>query len=82
MSMKTADNISSEERARQYPKGTLHADFGKLFRSSCNVTLNHTRKGSIDRHLISGSHDLKRKAAEEAQDRKARKQATVAGMLS
>jgi hypothetical protein len=32
--------------------------------------------------LISGSHDLKRKAAEEAQDKKAKKQATVAGMFS
>jgi len=82
MSMKKAENVSCEERARQYPKGTLHADSGKLFCSCCNITLDHTRKGAIDRHLESLVHVSKRKASEELQNKKAKKQATVAGMFS
>ena len=68
MSTKKAEYVSCE--ARQYPKGTIHADLGKLFCSCCNITLDHTRKGSIDRHLESLVHVSKRKASEEAQDRK------------
>ena len=45
-------NISCSERAKQYPKGTLHADDGRLFCTTCNITLDHTRKGTIDRHLV------------------------------
>lgn len=82
MSMKKAENVSCEERARQYPKGTLHADSGKLFCSCCNITLDHTRKGTIDRHLESLVHVSKRKASEELQNKKVKKQATVAGMFS
>jgi len=81
-STKKAEYVSCEERARQYPKGTLHADSGKLFCSCCNITLDYTCKGSIDRHLESLVHVSKRKASEEAQDRKAKKQVTVVGMFS
>lgn len=54
--MKAAVNISCADRVKQYPKGTLHADGGLLFCSSCNVTLDHTRKGTIDKHLGSKTH--------------------------
>ncbi|XP_052562030.1 uncharacterized protein LOC120427632 isoform X1 [Culex pipiens pallens] len=54
--MKTAVKITCVERAKQYPKGTLHADEGQLFCTSCNVTLDHTRKATIDKHLKSQIH--------------------------
>jgi len=82
MSTKRAEYVSCEERARQYPKGIFHADSGKLFCSCCNTALDHTRKGTIDRHLESLLHVTKKKASEEAQDKNAKKQATVAGMFS
>jgi hypothetical protein len=58
--MKKSINISCSERAKQYPKGTLHADDGRLFCTTCNITLDHTRKGTIDRHLETPSHVNKR----------------------
>lgn len=79
--LKTAVNISCNERAAQYPKGTLHADGGKLFCSTCNVTLDHTRKGTIDRHLDIPSHVAKRKLIEEAAERVSKKQATISGVF-
>lgn len=80
--MKKAKHVSCADRARQYPKGTLHADSGKLFCSYCNVTLDHTRKGSIDRHLESSVHICKRKASGDLQEKNTKRQATVAGMFS
>ena len=62
---KKAEYMSCEERARQYPKGTSHADLRKLFCSCCNVTLDHTRKGTIDRQLELLDHICKRKASKK-----------------
>ena len=49
--MKKAVYLSCADRVKQHPKGSLHADDGQLFCTCCNVTLDHTRKGSIDRHF-------------------------------
>ena len=65
--------------AKQYPNGTLHADDGRLFCTSCNVTLDHTRKGTIDRHLLTPMHTQKRKSLNETNDTRAKKQATITG---
>ena len=52
----TAVKVTAADRARNNPKGTLHADNGLLFCSTCNVVIDHSRKSKIDKHLESGSH--------------------------
>ena len=78
--LKIATNVSCTERAKQYPKGTLYADGGKLFCSTCNVTLDHTRKGTIDSNLDTPSHDAKQ-LIEETAVSVAKKQATISGVF-
>lgn len=55
---KSAVNTTCEDRVRQYPKGTLHVDSvsGELVCTRCNVVMDHTRKGSIDKHLKAQMH--------------------------
>jgi hypothetical protein len=77
MQSKKAVNISCIDRAKQYPPGTLHADGDKLFCTACNVTLDHTRKGTIDRHLETPLHSKKRMAAEKLQDSTLKRQCTI-----
>ena len=77
--MKKSINISCSERAKQYPKGTLHADDGRLFCTTCNITLDHTRKGTIDRHLETPSHVNKRKRFDEEAETAKKRQATISG---
>ena len=79
--LKIATNVSCTERAKQYPKGTLYADGGKLFCSTCNVTLDRTRKGTIDSNLDTPSHDAKQKLIEETAVSVAKKQATISGVF-
>ncbi|EAT35507.1 AAEL012319-PA, partial [Aedes aegypti] len=74
--MKKAVNISCEDRVKQYPKGVLHADAGQLFCSCCNVTLDNSRKNTIDKHLLSLNHVKKRKFQQDEEAIKAKKQAT------
>ena len=52
----TAVNVMPADRMRNYPKGTLHADNGFLFCSTCSIVINHTRKHKIDKHLESAAH--------------------------
>jgi hypothetical protein len=77
--MKKSVNISCSERAKQYPKGTVHADDGRLFCSSCNVVLDHTRKGTIDRHLETAAHISKRQRFDEEAETARKRQATISG---
>lgn len=77
--MKKAVNLSCADRVKQYPKGSLHADDGQLFCTSCNVTLDHTRKGSIDRHFQTPGHAEKRRLQDESEQRSVKKQATISG---
>lgn len=77
--MKKAVNISCADRVKQYPKGVLHADAGQLFCSCCNVTLDNSRKNTIDKHLISQSHIKKRKAQDDEENKKSKKQASIVG---
>lgn len=79
MASKNSSHISCEDRVKQYEKGTLHCDNGKLFSTSCNVTLDHSRKGSIDRHLQTPSHNLKRKSAAMSSETVAKRQCTILG---
>uniref|UniRef100_H3AX10 DUF659 domain-containing protein n=1 Tax=Latimeria chalumnae TaxID=7897 RepID=H3AX10_LATCH len=58
---KKAKNVSAADRAKQYPPGVLHSDRGKLFCTSCNITVDHYRKSSVDRHLDSSIHSLSKK---------------------
>ncbi|XP_019410999.1 PREDICTED: CGG triplet repeat-binding protein 1-like [Crocodylus porosus] len=76
---KTAKYISALDHVQQFPVGTLHADGGKLFCSSCSVTLGVSRKNSIDRHLASESQ-IKQKAAEEAEGQ-SKKQVTMSSIF-
>jgi len=67
----TAVKLTAADRARNYPKGTLHADDGLLFCSTCNVVIDHSRKSKIDKHLESASHIKK------AQNQSSGKQQTL-----
>ena len=77
MKSKKAVNISCIDRAKQYPPGTLHTDGNKLFCTACNVTLDHTRKGTIDQHLETPLHSKKRMAAENLVDLPLKRQCTI-----
>ena len=77
--MKKAVNIGCADRVKQYPKGTLHADGGELFCTCCNVTLDHTRKGSIDKHFKTSLHAEKRRLQDESEQGAVKKQATITG---
>jgi hypothetical protein len=77
--MKKAVNVSRSDRAKQYPKGTLHADGGCLFCTSCNITLDHSRKGTIDRHLLTPLHTQKSKFIDETNEARTKKQGTITG---
>lgn len=77
--IKKAVNISCEDRVKQYPKGVLHADAGQLFCSCCNVTLDNSRKNTIDKHLLSLNHVKKRKLQQDEEAIKAKKQASIIG---
>ncbi|MGH0158068.1 UNVERIFIED_CONTAM: hypothetical protein FKN15_073951 [Acipenser sinensis] len=48
------------DRVQSYEEGTFHADGGILFCSTCNVSLDHLRKGTIDKHLDSAVHKNKK----------------------
>ncbi|CAH3024501.1 unnamed protein product, partial [Porites evermanni] len=48
--------ITANDRARNYPEGTFHADDGRLFCSLCNVVVDHLRKFVVDKHLEAASH--------------------------
>ena len=39
----TAVNVTAADRVRKYPKGTLHADNGLLFCSTCNIVIDHLK---------------------------------------
>ena len=60
----TAVKTTARDRLQNYPKGTLHEDDGRLFCSTCNVVLDHTRKSTIDKHLESATHVQKSRNSE------------------
>ena len=49
---------TTKEREREY-KGVYHANGDRLFCTSCNLVVDHSRKITLDRHLKSTKH-LKR----------------------
>ncbi|MGH0133833.1 UNVERIFIED_CONTAM: hypothetical protein FKN15_053827 [Acipenser sinensis] len=53
MESKTSQSksISLSERSQQYPPGVVYTDGKNLFCTTCNLSLDHTRKSTIDRHL-------------------------------
>ena len=58
-----AVKIKAADRVRKYLEGTLHADDGLLFCSTCNVVINHLRKHKIDKHRESSYRTLKAKTS-------------------
>uniref|UniRef100_A0A8D0G6Y2 CGG triplet repeat-binding protein 1 n=1 Tax=Sphenodon punctatus TaxID=8508 RepID=A0A8D0G6Y2_SPHPU len=52
--------VTAQERATEFAK-ELHEDGGKLFCTSCNVMLDHTRRSIVVDHIKCKTH-LKRKA--------------------
>ncbi|XP_001864969.2 uncharacterized protein LOC6047992 [Culex quinquefasciatus] len=70
---KAAVNTTCEDRVRQYPKGTLHVDAvsGELVCTRCNVVMDHTRKGSIDKHLKAQMHLKNLRGKEEGSSKAA-----------
>uniref|UniRef100_H2ZUK1 U1-type domain-containing protein n=1 Tax=Latimeria chalumnae TaxID=7897 RepID=H2ZUK1_LATCH len=80
---KKAKNVSASDRVKQYSLGVLHSDGGKLFCIYCNVTVDHYRKSSVDRHLDSSTH-RKRKVeiqSTTANDSLAKKQKMVTSLF-
>uniref|UniRef100_H3A8Z0 Uncharacterized protein n=1 Tax=Latimeria chalumnae TaxID=7897 RepID=H3A8Z0_LATCH len=72
---KKAKNVSAADRAKQYPPGVLHSDGAKLFCTSCNITVDHYRKSSVDWHLDSSIH-RKRKVEVQSNVALSKKQTT------
>uniref|UniRef100_H3A1D3 U1-type domain-containing protein n=1 Tax=Latimeria chalumnae TaxID=7897 RepID=H3A1D3_LATCH len=80
---KKAKNVSASDCVKQYPLGVLRSDGGKLFCTYCNVTVDHYRKSSVDRHLDSSTH-RKRKVeiqSTTANDSLVKKQKSVTSLL-
>ena len=50
-----AGNVSASDRTKQF-KDTTHDDGGKLFCSVCNIVLDHSRKSSVEKHLLTSKH--------------------------
>ncbi|MGH0161257.1 UNVERIFIED_CONTAM: hypothetical protein FKN15_055736, partial [Acipenser sinensis] len=73
--------ISTEDRVQTYEKGTLHADGRILFCSICNVSLDHLRKGTIDKHLDSAMHKNKKMKLEVQARQLRNKQVTITGLF-
>lgn len=79
---KTSKNTTADDRAIEFGKNILHADGGKLFCTSCNVSLDHSRRATIQRHLESETHLNKKRAIEkEPQDGTIKKQKTISSMF-
>uniref|UniRef100_H3AGT7 DUF659 domain-containing protein n=1 Tax=Latimeria chalumnae TaxID=7897 RepID=H3AGT7_LATCH len=76
---KKAKNVSASDHVKQYPLEVLHSDGGKFFCTYCNVTVDHYRKSSVDRHL-----DSKRKVEIQStttNDSLAKKQKTMTSLF-
>ncbi|MGH0123714.1 UNVERIFIED_CONTAM: hypothetical protein FKN15_019417, partial [Acipenser sinensis] len=69
------------DRVQSYEKGTLHADGGILFCSTCNVSLDHLRNGTIDKHLDSAVHKNKNIKLEVQAKQLPNKQVTITGLF-
>ena len=65
--LKKAEYVSCEDRVKLYGKGVSHTTGGKLFCSICNITIDDTQKGTIDRHVHSNVHAKKRKSQEDVE---------------
>uniref|UniRef100_H2ZZB7 U1-type domain-containing protein n=1 Tax=Latimeria chalumnae TaxID=7897 RepID=H2ZZB7_LATCH len=80
---KKAKNVSASDRVKQYPLGVLHSDGGKLFCTYCNVTVDHYRKSSVDRHLDSSTHQKRKVEIQSttANDSLVKKQKTVTSLF-
>ncbi|RXM28063.1 CGG triplet repeat-binding protein 1 [Acipenser ruthenus] len=79
---KKVKNVSAADHVKHNPAGVLHSDGGKLFCTSCNVTIDHSRELAVGRHLDSSIH---RKRKVEIQSSTvpaliAKKQKTVTSM--
>uniref|UniRef100_H3AKQ0 Uncharacterized protein n=1 Tax=Latimeria chalumnae TaxID=7897 RepID=H3AKQ0_LATCH len=77
---KKAKNVSAADRAKQSPPGVLHSDGGKLFCTSYNITVDHYRKLSVDRHLDSSIH-RKRKVEVQSNAALSKKQTIVTSLF-
>ncbi|MBN3285182.1 CGBP1 protein, partial [Polyodon spathula] len=53
---KKAKNVSAADHVKQCPAGVLYSDAGKLFYTSCNITVHHYRESAVDSHLDSSIH--------------------------
>ena len=49
-------NVTANNRARNYLKGTFHVDDGRLFCSSCNMVVDHLQKFVVDKPLEVALH--------------------------
>uniref|UniRef100_H3AFC8 HAT C-terminal dimerisation domain-containing protein n=1 Tax=Latimeria chalumnae TaxID=7897 RepID=H3AFC8_LATCH len=80
---KKAKNVSATDRVKQYPLGVLHSNGGKLFCTYCNVTVDHYRKSSVDRHLGSSTHRKRKTEIQSttANDSLAKRQKTVTSLF-
>uniref|UniRef100_H2ZXY2 HAT C-terminal dimerisation domain-containing protein n=1 Tax=Latimeria chalumnae TaxID=7897 RepID=H2ZXY2_LATCH len=80
---KKAKSVSAADRVKQYPPGVLHSDGGKLFCTYCNVTVDHYRKSSVNRHLDSSTHQKRKVEIQSttANDSLAKKQKTVTSLF-
>uniref|UniRef100_H3B847 DUF659 domain-containing protein n=1 Tax=Latimeria chalumnae TaxID=7897 RepID=H3B847_LATCH len=63
---KTSTTITAADRVKEFGSQILNADGGKLFCISCNISLDHTWRATVQRHLESESHRSRKRAADSA----------------
>uniref|UniRef100_H3A0T3 CGG triplet repeat binding protein 1 n=1 Tax=Latimeria chalumnae TaxID=7897 RepID=H3A0T3_LATCH len=63
---KTSTTITAVDRVKEFGSQILNADGGKLFCTSCNILLDHTRRATVQHHLESKSHRSRKRAADSA----------------
>ena len=74
-------NISSAARSRDYEKGTFTVDNGRLYCRTCNILIEHTRKTTVDRHLLTKSHSAKVKNAKVSEENGRQRMETMATVI-
>uniref|UniRef100_H3A8A2 HAT C-terminal dimerisation domain-containing protein n=1 Tax=Latimeria chalumnae TaxID=7897 RepID=H3A8A2_LATCH len=77
---KTSRTITATDRVKEFGFQILNADGGKLFCTSCNISLDYTRRATVQRHLELECHRRKR-AADSALLGNVKKNKTIASLF-
>ena len=79
---KTSKHVTAADRVKEFGKENFHCDSGILFCTSCNKSIDHTRRQTIVDHSSSAKHKAaEKKRLNSCSDVPAKKQCTVSGLF-